>query len=129
MADRVEQLRRAAQARHDATVARTIQALRAMAAGNDPITFRRVATFAGVSRSWLYREPQLRAEIERLRQSPHRSGPTGRPAQRATADSLRQQLHVYRAEIARLQDENRSLKDQLARQLGASRAAAITKRS
>ena len=94
-----------------------------------PITFRRVANSARVSRSWLYREPQIRAEIERLRQSPHRCGPTGRPAQRATADSLRQQLHVYRDDIARLQAENRSLKDQLARQLGAMRAASVTKRS
>lgn len=129
MTDRVEQLRRAARARHEATVTRAMQALQGMATGNEPITFRRVATSAGVSRSWLYREPQVRAEIERLRRSPQRSRPTGRPAQRASADSLRQQLHVYRSEIARLQDENRSLKDQLARQLGVSRAAAITKRS
>ena len=104
-------------------------ALQAMAAGNEPITFRRVACSAGVSRSWLCREPQLRAEIERLRQLPHQAKPTGRSAERATADSLRQQLHVYRDEIARLRDENRSLKGQLARQLGVSRAAAITKRS
>lgn len=105
-----------------------MRALEAMAGGTEPITFQRVARSAGVSRSWLYREPQLRAEIERLRQSVVRGRPIHQPSQRATADSLRQQLHVYRDEIARLQADNRSLKDQLARQLGATRATAVTKR-
>lgn len=129
LADRVEQLRQAARARHDATLARATQALQAMVREAQPITFRRVANSARVSRSWLYRQPQLRDEIERLRQSPHHARRIAQPAQRATADSLRQQVHGYRDEIARLQAENRTLKDQLARQLGATRAASVTKRS
>jgi hypothetical protein len=42
-------------------------------------------------------------------------------AQRATADSLRQRLDAARAEITRLQAENRSLRQQIARQLGLQR--------
>ncbi len=129
MPDRVEQLRRAAQARHDTTLARATRALQALAQQAEPITIARLARTADVSRSWLYRQPQLRNEIERLRHSPRPATPTAQPTQKATADSLRQQLHIHRQEIARLQAENRTLKDQLARQLGTDRAASVTKRS
>jgi regulator of replication initiation timing len=47
-------------------------------------------------------------------------------AERATTDSLRQQLHTYRQEITRLRAENQTLREQLTRRLGAERAAAIT---
>jgi regulator of replication initiation timing len=46
--------------------------------------------------------------------------------QQATAESLRQQLRAYREEIARLRVENQALKDQVARGLGAARAASVT---
>ena len=93
----------------------------------EQVTFRRVAETAGVSRSWLYRQPQLRYEITRLRDTT-----AGRPgalpsAERATADSLRQQLRTYRDEISRLRTENQELRDQLARHLGAARATAVTR--
>ena len=88
-----------------------------------------MASAAGVSRSWLYRQPQLLAEIDRLRQTPRTRGP-GLPAnQRATVESLRHQLHAYREEIARLRAQNQALNEQLARHLGAARAAAVTTRS
>ena len=92
-----------------------------------PITFRRVAEEAGVSRAWLYRQDQLRRQIDQLRgtsASPVSSVPA---AERATVDSLRQQLRAYRSEIARLRLENQDLREQLARQLGAQRAAANTR--
>ena len=47
----------------------------------------------------------------------------------AMIESLRQQLHVYREEIARLRAENDELNDRLARRLGEERAAAMTRRS
>ena len=60
-----------------------------------------------------------------------RGAAAGRPgtlpsAERATTDSLRQQLSTYRDEISRLRTENQELRDQLARHLGAARAAAAT---
>ena len=67
MADRVERLREAAQARHEATLRRAESVLQRMAKRGDPVTFNRVAETAGVSRSWLYRQPMLRREIDRLR--------------------------------------------------------------
>jgi Family of unknown function (DUF6262) len=127
--DRIDRLRHAARTRHDTTLARATQALHALTRDGQPITFGRLARAANVSRSWIYRQPELRHQIEQLRPSPATHKPTTRPAQRATADSLRQQLHTYRQEIARLQAENRALKNDLARQLGATRAASIIKRS
>jgi regulator of replication initiation timing len=46
--------------------------------------------------------------------------------QRATIDSLRQQLRAYRGEIARLRLENQTLREQLAYHLGTQRAAVNT---
>lgn len=129
MPDRVVRLREAAQARHDATLRRAKNALQVMTRRGEPVTFRRVAETAGVSRSWLYRQQELREEINRLRHASQ-----GRPgvlpsAERATADSLRQQVRTYRDEITRLRTENQELREQLARRLGAARAAAVTRRS
>ena len=129
MPDRVDRLREAAQARHESTLLRATSALQRMARRGEAVTFRRLAETAGVSRSWLYRQPELREEINRLRDAS-----AGRPgnlpvAERATTDSLRQQLRTYRDELTRLRTENQELREQLARHLGAARVAAVTKES
>ena len=67
MADRVERLREAAQARHEVTLRRAESVLQRMAKRGDPVTFNGVAETARVSRSWLCRQPTLREEIDRLR--------------------------------------------------------------
>ena len=88
-----------------------------------------------MSRSWLYRQPQRRDEVTRLRDTatgrpgtrPPANWPSTLPAaERATADSLRQQLRAYRDEVTRLRAENQELRDQLARHLGAAPASAAT---
>jgi hypothetical protein len=76
MPDRVDRLREAAQARHESTLLRATSALQRMARRGEAVTFRQLAETAGVSRSWLYRQPQLREEIDRLRR------PTRKPALR-----------------------------------------------
>jgi hypothetical protein len=70
------------------------------------------------SRTWLYRQDQIRDLIAQLRDQPPAAA---RTAQRASTDSLRQRLDTARTEITRLQAENRSLRDQLARHLGLQR--------
>lgn len=125
MTERSEQLRRAAQTRHDTTFAKATAALHTLARTGDPVTFGRLARTAGISRSWLYRQPELRRQIEQLRQSAHSTPSRPQASRRASDDSNRQKLALYRAELARLQDENRSLREQLARKLGADRAASV----
>jgi hypothetical protein len=125
--ERAEALRRAAAARHDGATARAEAALEALQCQARPVNFGQVARAAGVSRSWLYHQPELRQKIERLRGEPPQKRLGGQGTQRASADSLREQLHLYRDELARLRAENTSLKEQLARQLGTARAASVTR--
>ena len=127
MPERAEPLRLAAKARHDAVTARAEAALEALQRQARTVNFGQVAKAAGVSRYWLYRQPELRQKIERLRGGPPQKRHPSQGTQRASADSLRQQLHVYREELARLRAENTALKEQLARQLGAARTASVTR--
>jgi cell division septum initiation protein DivIVA len=126
--DRVQRLRQAAKARHEQTLRRAEAAVNSLSRRGEPVTVRGVADAARVSRSWIYQQPLLLAEISRLRQ--HGPGQrTSVPAsQKATVDSLRQQMHAYRDEITRLRAEIADLREQLARQLGTARTAAITSR-
>ena len=72
-ADNTIHLTTAARRRHELTRSRTIRALRELDASGGAVTFAIVAKSAGVSRSWLYTQPDIRAEIERLRSLHHRA--------------------------------------------------------
>ena len=110
------------------TRARTREALRRLDRDGHPITFAAVADAANVSRSLLYRDPDLRAEIEALRAAT--STRTERPpvAQRASDDSLHQRLAAALDDNRVLRAENQLLRDQLAITLGEQRAATIPTR-
>ena len=118
-----EPLNEAAAARHERTVERAERALRELDREGEQISFQAVARRAGVSRQWLYTQPALRAEIERLRErKPARSD--GVPArQRATEASLRQRVETLRAENQRLREENAGLKTELGIAYGQQRCA------
>jgi hypothetical protein len=118
-----EPLAQAANARHRRAVERAERALRDLDREGATITFQSVAQRAGVSRQWLYTQPALRAEIERLREHrPTRSD--GVPArQRATEASLRQRLETLRAQNQRLREENAGLRTELAIAYGQQRSA------
>jgi hypothetical protein len=86
-----EPLNQAASARHERTVARAEQALRELDAAGTPVSFQAVAQRAGVSRQWLYTQPELRARIEALRdRAPRRMGcrRVSGPARRRCASGL-----------------------------------------
>src|SRR5215216_1283819 len=92
-----------------------------------PFTVDAVAKQARVSRSWLYSQPDLRAEIERFR-SRHQTAATGRAVpdrQRASDASLLRRLESATERIRRLESENRQLRDALALALGEQRAATV----
>jgi predicted RNase H-like nuclease (RuvC/YqgF family) len=126
MPDNSHRLAQAAQAKHAAAVHRAQEALRQLDRTGQPVTFAAVAQAASVSRSWLYRQPALRAHIERLRtaQQP-RSRRQVPAAQRATTESLQRRIETLQEQTSRLRQENRALRDQLARRLGADRQAAL----
>jgi hypothetical protein len=81
-----------------------------------------VVQVAAVSRSWLYAQPDIRAEIERLRTASRRAPATQIPArQRASDASLRRRLEAATQRNRTLAEENRQLREQLARALGQAR--------
>jgi hypothetical protein len=129
-ADNSRHLRAAARRRALGTRDRAVRALRRLDAAGGPITFDTVAREAGVSRSWLYGQPDLRAEIQRLRSRGRSSGSAPVPArQRASDASLRRRLEAVNAGIRRLREENRQLRQQLGAALGELRAAKHLNRS
>ncbi|WP_308465156.1 DUF6262 family protein [Rathayibacter soli] len=124
-ADNSRHLRAAARKRSADTRQKAVKALRRLDSSGTPVTFESVAREAGVSRSWLYTQTDLRAEIERLR----RRGRTASPApvvpdrQRASDTSLLRRLEAATERIRHLEHDNRELRDSLAEALGQQRTA------
>jgi Family of unknown function (DUF6262) len=113
----------AARKRHENTRRQAVSALRRLDDAGAPINMSAVARAAGVSRAWLYRQTDLRTMIENLRQArPHPASGATPSAQRATIDSLHQQLDALRSRLTELQVENQTLREALARRLGQQRA-------
>lgn len=128
-ADNTIHLTTAARRRHELTRSKTIRALRELDASGGPVTFAIVAKSAGVSRSWLYTQPDIRAEIERLRSRHHRAPAQAVPARQRTTDpSLRQRLHVANARNRELAEDNQRLRRQLAQALGELRTIGMAGR-
>jgi small-conductance mechanosensitive channel len=114
----------AAHRRSQLTRAKAIQALRDLDAAGQPVTFHSVATHAGVSRSWLYNQPDLRAEIDRLRATHRRAPASPTPAhQRASNASLLRRLETANERLRQLREDNHRLREQIARLLGEQRTA------
>jgi Family of unknown function (DUF6262) len=113
----------AAARRHQLTRARAVQALRELDRTGAPVSFASVATAAGISRSWLYNQPDIRDQIQQLRGTPGHDLARDIPAgQRATGTSLRARLTVALQRNQQLADENARLRRQLARALGEQRS-------
>ena len=123
-ADNSHHLAAAARKRRAATLERARDALRRLEASGEPVTFRSVAAAAGVSRSWLYAEADIRAEIDRLRAQQHAAPSRPVPVrQRASEASLLHRLELAHDRTRALEAENRQLRAQLARAHGDLRAA------
>jgi hypothetical protein len=123
-ADNTRHIIAAAQQRHELTRAKAIQALRTLDAEGSPVSFEAVAQAAAVSRSWLYAHPDVRAEIERLRDVHRRAPSTPVPARQRSSDaSLLRRLEAANQRIRQLTEENRKVREQLAQALGERRAA------
>lgn len=129
-ADNSRHIIAAARQRRELTRAKAIRALRTLDASGAPVTFETVARAAEVSRSWLYAQPDIRAEIERLRAVHHRAPTTPLPArQRASEASLLRRLEAASQRNKHLAAENRLLREQLALALGEARRPNTSKES
>jgi hypothetical protein len=127
-ADNTAHLVTSARRRHELTRSKAIQALRELEHDGIPVTFETVARTAAVSRSWLYTQPDLRTEIERLRRTTRRSPePTVPAGQRSSDASLRRRLEAALTRNRELVEDNARLRRQLARALGDERAQGRTR--
>lgn len=124
---RPDPLAEAAARRHELARARAIQALRELDRAGTPVTFASVSRAAGVSRSWLYTQPDISGQTRRLREKTESAGSAdATPAgQRATEASLRARLTAALDRNKQLADENARLRRQLARALGDQRPAGL----
>jgi len=118
-ADNSGHLAIAARRRHELTRAKAIQALRELDRTGAPITFQTVARHADVSRSWLYSQPDIRTQIQNLRNATQRAPATAVPAvQRASDTSLLRRLETANQRNRQLTEDNQRLRRQLAEALG-----------
>ncbi|BCO36233.1 DUF6262 family protein [Mycobacterium heckeshornense] len=112
----------AARQRHELTRAKALATLHELDRTGTPITFSTVADAAGVSRSWLYAQNDVKDEIQRLRaRNQPRPTPTIPARQQASDQSLRQRLDIALCRNRELTDENQRLRRQLAVVLGQNR--------
>ena len=112
-------LQAAAQRKRAAAIERATTALSELAADGSEISFQRLARHASVSRQWLYGQPELRAQIEELRERPRQGVPA---RQRSSEASLQQRVRALLDENAALRDQTRDLKHELALAYGMRRA-------
>lgn len=124
-----EPLRAAAERRSGEAVARGWAALAELARRGEQVTFQAVAREARVSRQWLYTQPELRAEIERIRATnTEQTGVRVPQVQRSSEASLRQRVESLLDENRRLRKDNGDLRDELALAYGHQRATPNTAR-
>jgi hypothetical protein len=123
-ADNTHHLTEAARRRAQATRRRAVAALRRMHTTGLPVTIDALAREAGVSRSWIYRQPELRAEAERLRNRPlPATGAAVPDRQRASDASLLRRLEIATQRNRELETDNKRLRAALAEALGEQRVA------
>jgi len=121
-ADNSIHLAAAARQRHENTRAKAITAIHELDQAGAILTFESVARHAGVSRSWIYTQTDLKEQIGRLRSQHRPESSTPIPAQqRASDDSLRRRLEIANLRNRELADENQRLRRQLACALGHNR--------
>lgn len=115
----------AAQRRRADTLERARQALQQLDETGQRCTVMQIAAHAGVSRSWLYAQPELRDQLRQLTaiSEPAESAPAR--IERGSDASLRQRLTLAHERIRELDDENRQLRNQIALLHGQLRANRI----
>lgn len=122
--DQTQHLAAATRRRATDTRARARAALRRLDREGSVINYVTVANAAGVSRALLYRDPELRKEIDHLRDRARTTAPRQPASQRMTQASREELDAAMRTEIQALRRENHALRIRLATVLGEDRHAA-----
>ncbi|MGH3379600.1 MAG: DUF6262 family protein [Actinoallomurus sp.] len=124
-ADNTVHLRRAVEQRQCTTRQKAAAALAALHRSTGPVTVAGLARAAGVSRSWIYTQPEL---LQQTRD--HQVESSTRTASRSSSASdasWQQRVQVAHTRIRELTAENKQLRDQIAQLHGQLRAFSKTR--
>jgi Family of unknown function (DUF6262) len=99
-----------------------------MAKRGAAVNFAAIAAAAGVSRQFLYTHPELRREIEQLRDEQHGELSRLPVAERANDASIRARLRAALDDNQRLREENARLREELALAHGRVRELELDRR-
>jgi hypothetical protein len=116
----------AAHRRRAETLERARRALQELGETRQRHTITQVAARAGVSRSWLYAQPELRNQLNQLTAMSETAESASTQIERGSDASLRQRLSLAHERIRELDNDNRRLRDQIAHIHGELRAARIS---
>lgn len=122
-ADNSSHLRDAAAQRSRRTRERAEHAITAAQASAQPITVAALARTAGVTRSWIYTQPDLVAQIAELKSNAGSRPPT---PSAATEKSWKNRVELAHRRIAELTEQNAQLRHQLALARGQLRHQSLT---
>jgi Family of unknown function (DUF6262) len=114
-----DNLRSAAQRKHQAATQRAETALNELIASPEPITFRGLAKTAGVSVDFLYRSP-LRARIETLRRERGSAPPEPRSVEFSATATQSRVVRALTAQIGELKQRHRAETEHLQAALAAA---------
>jgi hypothetical protein len=114
-----ENLRAAAQRKHQAATERAQTALDALINAGEPMTFRGLAKSAGVSIDFLYRSP-LRARVEQVRAEQQHTPPAQAQPDPIEPPSQSNVVRALTAQITELKQRHRAETEQLRAVLAAA---------
>jgi uncharacterized protein involved in type VI secretion and phage assembly len=123
LADNAHYLVEHAKQRRQETLERAHRALAELAETGQSVTVAELASRAGVSRSWIYTQPELRDQIQQQQRSHSDSRSARQTATRASDETLHRRLTLAYERIAQLRNENQQLRDSLAHAHGQLRTA------
>lgn len=112
-----------ARQRHRDSLHRATQALVQLADTGEPATVALLAKRAGVSRSWIYTQPELIEQVRQLQLQGVGAHHVQHTAARASDESLRRRLALAHERITELRTENQELRDALSHAHGQLRTA------
>ncbi len=109
----VEGLRQNAQKKRHEAIKRTDVGIQQLLREKRSVNFKTVAEVAGVSTAWLYKEPEIKARIERLREQESSSSKKAPPKQRTSDASKDAIIKTLKDRCGKLDAEVRGLREQL----------------
>ena len=92
---------------------KALDAIRELQKEDEPVNFNSVHNRSGVSKNYLYNEPEIRKSIEECRQQEKRKLSTRQAKYEKTSQSKDVIIQAKEKRIAKLEEENRKLKHEL----------------